>query len=315
MELSGVAGPSTGRRLPRPVLRAGDRFAVRGRTVLVTGAAMGMGRLYAERAVRDGASAVVLWDVDAAALDATAAALAGQGATVSAYPVDISSLGQVQAAASEVLGAVGAPDVLINNAGIVRGGYFWEHRQEADIARTMNVNALAPMHITREFLPAMIARGTPARILNVASASGTLSVPRMAAYTASKWAVIGWSDSLRLELIAAGHPGIRVVTLIPSYIRTPMFDGVTAPLLTPVLEPGAVVDRAWRAMLAGRARLQLPWTVALGSALRGLLPQPAWDVVAGRLFRVYNSMDTFTGRTATPPPESPAAPGPAKASL
>jgi NAD(P)-dependent dehydrogenase (short-subunit alcohol dehydrogenase family) len=284
---------------------------VNGRTVLITGAAMGMGRLYAERAVRERAFAVVLWDVDAAALDAAAAALAGRGTTVSAHPVDISSLEQVRAAAAEVLASVGVPDVLINNAGIVCGSYFWEHRQEADIARTMNVNALAPMHITREFLPEMIARGTPARILNVASASGTLSVPRMAAYTASKWAVIGWSDSLRLELLAAGHSGIRVTTLIPSYIRTPMFEGVQAPLLTPVLEPGAVVDRAWRAMLAGRARLQLPWTVALGSALRGVLPQPAWDVVAGRIFGVYRSMDTFTGRTAA---SEPAAPEPAGAS-
>jgi NAD(P)-dependent dehydrogenase (short-subunit alcohol dehydrogenase family) len=307
MGLSSAAGAVVGRRLPRPAPRkpAGETFSVRGSTVLVTGAAMGMGRLYAERAVREGASAVVLWDIDAAALDTTAAALAGRGTAVSAHPVDISSLEQVQAAAAEVLAANGAPDVLINNAGIVRGSYFWENRQEADIARTMNVNALAPMHITREFLPAMIARGTPARILNVASASGTLSVPRMAAYTASKWAVIGWSDSLRLELRAAGHAGLRVTTLIPSYIRTPMFEGVSAPLLTPVLDPADVVDRAWRAMLDGRARLQLPWTVALGSALRGVLPQPAWDVVAGRLFRVYSSMDTFTGRAPAPEPAAP----------
>ncbi len=290
---------------PRRTGTDGAAFTARGRTVLVTGAAMGMGRLYAERAVRDGAAAVVLWDVDAAALEATAAALAGSGTAVSAYPVDISSLEQVQAAAAAVLADTGAPEVLINNAGIVTGSYFWEHRQEADIARTLKVNALAPMHITREFLPAMIGRGTPARILNVASASGTLSVPRMSVYTASKWAVIGWSDSLRLELLAAGHPGIRVTTLIPSYIRTPMFAGVSAPLLTPLLEPGAVVDRAWQAMLEGRARLQLPWTVALGSALRGVLPQPAWDLVAGRLFGVYRSMDTFTGRPPSAPPSSP----------
>ncbi|MHA7264540.1 SDR family NAD(P)-dependent oxidoreductase [Arthrobacter sp. TMN-37] len=287
-------------------------FSVRGRTVLVTGAAMGMGRLYAERAVRGGAAAVVLWDIDAAALEATADALAGSGTTVSTHRVDISDLEQVRAAAADVLSGVGAPEVLINNAGVVTGSYFWEHRQEADIARTMGVNALAPMHITREFLPAMIARGTEARILNVASASGTLSVPRMSVYTASKWAVIGWSDSLRLELLAAGHPGIRVTTLIPSYIRTPMFAGVSAPLLTPLLEPAGVVDRAWQAMLEGRARLQLPWTVALGGALRGLLPQPAWDLVAGRIFGVYRSMDTFTGRPASAP--SAATPGAAERS-
>lgn len=64
----------------------------------------------------------------------------------------------------------------------------------------------------------------------------------------------------------------------------------------PLMDPADVVDKAWRAMLAGRARLQLPWSVALGSALRGILPQPVWDVVAGRVFRVYSSMEHFTGR-------------------
>jgi all-trans-retinol dehydrogenase (NAD+) len=305
MGISSRAGALRRRAAASPAgNRAKDAFSVRGRVVLVTGAAMGMGRLYAERAVHDGASAVVLWDVDADALNATADALGGGGTAVSAYPVDISSLDQVRTAAAAVLDGVGVPEVLINNAGIVRGSYFWEHRQEEDIARTLNVNALAPMHITREFLPAMIRSGSPARILNVASASGTLAVPRMSVYTASKWAVIGWSDSLRLELLAAGHSRIRVTTLIPSYIRTPMFAGVKAPLLTPLLDPGVVVERAWQAMLQGRARLQLPWTVALGGALRGLLPQPAWDVVAGRLFRVYQSMDTFTGRPVSTPDAS-----------
>ena len=116
---------------------------------------------------------------------------------------------------------------------------------------------------------------------------------------ASKWAVIGWSDSLRLELNAARQP-IRVTTLIPSYIRTGMFEGVRGPRLTPLMEPGHVVDRAWRGMLAGKARVQLPWTVQLASTLRNVLPQPVWDIVAGRIFGVYSSMEHFTGRTGAP---------------
>ena len=143
-----------------------------------------------------------------------------------------------------------------------------------------------------------IERRTPARILNVASASGTLAVPKMSVYTASKWAVIGWSDSLRLELVKAGHGHVQVTTLIPSYIKTGMFEGARGPLMTPLMEPEFVVNKAWDALLEGKARVQLPWTVALGSALRGLLPQPAWDVVAGRVFKVYQSMDHFTGREA-----------------
>ena len=270
-----------------------------GRTVLITGAAMGMGRLYAERAVREGAAAVVLWDRDEKALQEAAEQLRALGtAAVHPYAVDVADREEAAAAAAEVLAEAGAPDILINNAGIVRGKYFWEHAPEADIDATMKVNILAPMHITRAFLPHMIDRRTPARILNVASASGTLSVPKMSVYTASKWAMIGWSDSLRLELAEAGHGHIQVTTLIPSYIKTGMFEGARGPLLTPLMEPQYVVDKAWTAMLAGKARVQLPWTVFLSGALRGLLPQPAWDVVAGKVFKVYQSMDHFTGRPA-----------------
>ncbi|MET4060571.1 all-trans-retinol dehydrogenase (NAD+) [Arthrobacter sp. UYP6] len=271
-------------------------ISVAGRTVLITGAAMGMGRLYAERAVREGAAHVVLWDRNAQALEATAADLrALGGSTVHPHALDVSSQEEVTAAAARVETEAGAPDVLINNAGIVRAKYFWEHTP-ADIDAVMQVNSLAPMQITRAFLPGMIARRTPARILNVASASGTLSVPKMSVYTASKWAMIGWSDSLRLELNQSGNGHIQVTTLIPSYIKTGMFAGARGPLMTPLMEPQYVVDRAWDALLEGKARLQLPWTVPLGSALRGLLPQPVWDVVAGRIFKVYQSMDHFTGR-------------------
>ena len=266
---------------------------------------MGMGRLYAERAVRDGAARVVLWDLNAQALESTAADLRAMGGTaVHAYALDVSSVAEVTSAAERVEAEAGVPDILINNAGIVRGKYFWEHEHTADIDAVMAVNALAPMHITRAFLPQMIARRTPARILNVASASGTLSVPKMSVYTASKWAVIGWSDSLRLELDESGNGHVRVTTLIPSYIKTGMFEGARGPLMTPLMEPQYVVDRAWAALMDGKARLQLPWTVPLGSALRGLLPQPLWDVVAGRIFKVYQSMDHFTGRPpaqAAPP--------------
>ncbi|WDF33437.1 SDR family NAD(P)-dependent oxidoreductase [Arthrobacter agilis] len=279
-------------------------FTVQGRTVLVTGAGRGMGRLYAERAAREGAAAVVLWDVDARALEDTVAVLGPTGTAVHSYVVDVGSGGSIRAAADAVLNDVGVPDVLVNNAGIVRGKYFWEHEHDADIDLTLRINTAGPMHVARAFLPPMIARGTPGRILNVASASGTLAVPRMSVYAASKWAVIGWSDSLRLELRAARHP-IAVTTLIPSYIRTGMFEGARGPLLTPLMEPGYVVGRAWEGMLAGRARVQLPWTVQLAGTLRNLLPQPAWDVVAGRVFRVYSSMDHFTGRPdgATPDPK------------
>lgn len=274
--------------------------AIAGKVILITGAAMGMGKLYARLAVAEGAAAVVLWDLDMDALEATRAELAARGGRIVAHVVDVSSAQSVAEAAARVREEAGDPDIVINNAGVVRSKPFWEHDPLADTEFVIRINVLGVMHVARAFLPAMIANGRESRVLNVASASGLLSVPRMSVYTASKWAVIGWSDSLRLELLRAGHGHVKVTTLIPSYIKTGMFAGARAPLLTPLLEPDYVVGKAWAAMKAGKPRLFLPWTVALSSALRGLLPLPAWDWLAGRVFKVYSSMDAFTGRASRP---------------
>ncbi|WP_022892865.1 SDR family oxidoreductase [Agromyces subbeticus] len=273
----------------------------RGARVLITGAAGGMGRMYAQRAVAEHAASVTLWDRDAAALARTVDELGAvsQGRTrIQSFVVDVGDAGAIAKTAQRVRRDVGNPDVLINNAGIVRGNrYFWQTDNGEDTRPTMQVNALAPMYLTREFLPGMIADAyRPARIVNIASAAGTLANPRMAVYAASKAALIAWSDSLRLELEQADHGNVKVTTVTPSYISTGMFAGARGPVLTPVLEPEYVVDRVWRAMLDGRPLLELPWSVGLSRALRGLLPTRVFDRVVGEGFGVYRSMDRFTGR-------------------
>lgn len=269
---------------------------VAGSTVLITGAAMGMGKMYAHLAVKDHAAHVVLWDVNGELLEQAGRELGGAGVHIHSYIVDVSDLDAIELAAEKVREEVGSPDIVINNAGIVRGKYFWEHDQRSDIAATMAINTLAYMHVTREFLPAMIEGSRPSRIVNVASAAGLLSNPRMSVYASSKWAVVGWSDSLRLELQQAGHQHIAVTTFCPSYIRTGMFEGVRAPLMTPLVDPEAATGRVWQAMKAGTPLLMMPWTVKVSKVLRGILPLRLWDLVADRVFGVYRSMDRFTGR-------------------
>jgi len=269
-----------------------------GATVLVTGAARGMGELYARRAASEGAAALALWDVDEAAVTALARQLERPGLEVAPIVADVSRLASVRDGLARTVEAVGSPDVLINNAGIVRGAPFWEHDSERDIEGTMRVNALAPMWITREALPAMMADASrPKRILNIASAAATIANPNMSVYAASKWAMLGWSESLRLELGRSGASHIAVTTFCPSYVSTGMFAGARGPLLTPILTPERAVDAAWRGMLAGRPIVSKPWTVKLGMALRGVLPTRAWDVLADRIFHIYSSMDHFTGRS------------------
>lgn len=271
---------------------------IAGKKVLITGAAMGMGKIYAGLAARENAGAVILWDINQVELDKTAAELKAGGARVHAYVVDVSKLEAIQQAAEKVRKDVGNPDIVFNNAGIVRGKFFWEHDPVKDIWLSMAINSLAPMYIAREFLPAMLASGGEARVVNIASAAGTVANPKMSVYCASKWAALGWSDSVRLELEKDNHPNVKFTTVCPSYISTGMFEGARGPLLTPILTPEYVCDKVWAAMKRGTPLLTLPWTVRLGMFCRGVLPLPLWDWVAEHIFGVYKSMDEFKGRGA-----------------
>lgn len=268
-----------------------------GATVLITGAARGMGELYARRAAAEGARKIALWDIDEEGAKALAEELrAATGVEASAFKVDVSQLEDIQRGVKETVEKLGTPDILVNNAGIVRGVPFWEHDQVKDIELTIRINTLAHIWLTREVINDMMAdRSRPKRILNIASAAGTLANPNMSLYASSKWAMIGWSESLRLELERTGHDHISVTTFCPSYVSTGMFEGARGPLLTPILTPQKAVEAAWTGMIAGEPLVLRPWTVKLSMAARGILPTRAWDWVAGRVFKVYNTMDNFKG--------------------
>jgi short-subunit dehydrogenase len=271
--------------------------SVEGTNVVVTGGAMGMGRLFAERAIAEHASAVVLFDVDEDALNQTLDELADGPSEVSGYVVDVSDAAAVADTAAAVLEDLGRVDVVINNAGVVRGNhYFWETDLELDAKFTIDVNTLAPMYVAHAFLPAMIESSSECRLVNLASAAGFTPNPRMAVYAASKWAVIGWSDSVRLELKQAGFDHVKVTTVCPYYVRTGMFDGASSAPLLPILDPDHVVAEAWDGMLAGRSFVVLPKTVLLSEVLKGVLPIDVRDFIADRVIGVYHTMDDFTGR-------------------
>ena len=268
--------------------------SVKGTNVLVTGAAMGLGKLFATQAVKEGANALVLWDANDGALKDTAAELEAAGGTVHYETVDVTSAEKVGEAAERARSEVGTIHVLFNNAGIVRGnGYFWEN-EPRDFTLTMEVNSIGPMLVLREFLSGMIESGKQCRVVNIASSAGLNAIPRMAAYSASKWAAIGFSDSVRLELEQAGHDQVKVTTVCPTYINTGMFDGAKGILFTPMLEQEDVVDRTWTAMLSGDPFVVMPWTSKMNKVLTAVLPIRIRDFYLRRV-GVYNSMDEFSG--------------------
>ncbi len=271
---------------------------VEGKVVLVTGAAMGMGRMYAERAIAERARAVVLWDVDEAALAQTGDELRNDATDIHVDRVDVGDSAAVHEAAERARDAVGDPQVVFNNAGIVRGNaYFWETADIAEAELTMKVNAIGPMLVAHELLPAMVGSGEECRLVNVASAAGLTPNPRMAAYCASKWAAVGWSESVRLELEYAGHEHVKVTTVCPYYVKTGMFEGATSARLLPLLEPEDVVEKVWHAMKHGDAMVVMPKTVLLSEMAKGILPTGLRDRAAG-LLGVHKSMESFTGRPA-----------------
>jgi all-trans-retinol dehydrogenase (NAD+) len=268
--------------------------SVKGKNVLITGGAMGLGKLFAERAVAEGAASVVLWDVNEQALKSTADQLEAAGGKVRYESVDVTSHEAVAAAAARALADTGTVHVLFNNAGIVRGNcYFWESEPK-DFLATMNVNSVAPMVVAREFLPSMIKSGTDCRLVNIASSAGLNAIPRMAAYVGSKWAAVGFSDSVRLELEQAGYDRVKVTTVCPTYINTGMFDGAKGILFTPMLEAKDVVEQSWAAMLTGEPFVIMPWTSKLTKLMGGVLPVKLRDIYMRRA-GVYNSMDEFSG--------------------
>lgn len=265
---------------------------IAGCTALITGGASGIGLLTGRRLLEEGASHLVIWDVQDDALQRVTGDLAGRGRRVTGFRVDVTDLAQVQATLRQMR-AVGIDvDLLINNAGIVVGKQFAEHSHE-EIGRSMAINALAPMHLAREVLTSMLERGR-GHIVNVSSAAAMVSNPGMSVYCASKWALVGWSDSLRLEL-ERSRSGVRVTTVLPYYTNTGLFAGVHSPLI-PLLEPEHVARAIVAAIRRDRIFLYLPRWMRVTPLLRGLLPARWFDKMGGDWIGVYRSMTTFTGR-------------------
>lgn len=264
-----------------------------GKTVLITGGASGIGRLMGRRFLNEGASHLVIWDVQQQALDETVAEFSAGGTRVSGYLVDLAKPDMIETVAETMRVAGIGVDVVVNNAGVIVGKAFAEHSAK-DIALTMDVNALAPIYVARAFLPGMISRRS-GHIVNIASAAGLVSNPKMSVYCASKWAVIGWSDSLRIEM-EQEKTGVSVTTVTPYYINTGMFAGVRSPFI-PILKAEYVADSIIAAVKSDRIFLRLPWIINLVPFLRGMLPARWFDKIGGEWMRIYHSMDKFRGRT------------------
>lgn len=273
---------------------------IKGTNVLITGGASGIGRIMGRICLEKGASNLIVWDINQANIDKTEAELsdvkpAEAGVSkgqIHSYIVNVSDPQVIKSAYEKVKSEVGDVDILVNCAGIVRGNNTFDKQTVQDIDLTMDINANAPMYVALTVLPDMLRRDR-GHICNIASAAGMLGVPKLSVYCASKWAVIGWTESMRVELKQA-RSHVRVTSVAPYFINTGMFDGVTSKVF-PILDPENTAAKIIRAVEVGKSFRGIPFAYHFIRIWQGLLPNFLFDFIFGKVFGVYSVMDHFTG--------------------
>ncbi len=191
---------------------------IRGKKAIVTGAGSGIGRAIAVALAREGAD-LVLIGRDETKLEQTANEARSHGVAATVLRCDLTQPGAISTAVQTILAQSPAADILVNNAGV--SYYGWAEQMTGPQASSiLSTNLLAPIQLTRELLPALLARGE-AHIVNVSSIFGLITMRKGAAYQASKFGLVGFSKALRAE---CHRRGVGVTVLCPGFVRTPMLE-------------------------------------------------------------------------------------------
>ncbi|XP_003745099.1 short-chain dehydrogenase/reductase family 16C member 6 [Galendromus occidentalis] len=255
--------------IPRP------SKSLRDKTVVLTGAAQGIGRLVAEKIARLGARCVLV-DIDKEKNDKAAAEIRAANFDAWSYACDISKEDQIEKMHDWIKREVGPVDVVINNAAIVNCQEILAlepHR----VRRNFEVNTLSHIWMIREFLPSMKERGE-GHFVATSSIAGMLGTAYLTDYCASKFAVRGLMSALEEELNTQGFGGkIHLTTVCPLAIKTTMFEAPRSrfPWAMPLLEPEEVANGLVDAMLENRREVIIPTRVGVLNKLCSLLPTDA----------------------------------------
>src|SRR5256886_4489804 len=190
------------------------RFSLRNKIFVITGGSRGLGLVLARQICAAGGK-VALIARDGDELGRAKADLARRGGAVLAVQSDLLDTGQIQSVVRQIIDRFGKIDVLINNAGIIEVGPL-EHMTREDFDRAMRLHFWAPYELISQIVPEMRLWGG-GRIVNISSVGGKVAVPHFAPYSASKFALTGFSDAVRTEL---ARDNIYVTTVAPGLMRT-----------------------------------------------------------------------------------------------
>lgn len=270
--------------------------SIRLKRVLITGAARGIGWATARRFAQGGAD-IILTDMDAAAAAEARDKLVAEGARCLAYGLDVTDENAIRGVRDQIHADAGEIDILVNNAGVVFGGPFLDVPLERH-RLTYRVNVEGVMAMTYVFLPDLIAspRG---HLVNIASASGFIGLPNGATYASSKWAVIGFSESVRLEMKRLRHKNVDVTTVCPTFVATGMFEGAAPPKTTTMLSPEEIAAKVVEAVEKQKIWVLEPWIVKITPFLKNCLPTGLSDFISDA-FGANSSMDSWRGRKSEP---------------
>jgi len=264
------------------------------RRVLITGAARGIGKEIG-RAFGHGGWEVVLTDIDEDALVDACDELAGEGIDVSSAQMDVTDPESIAAARERILATTGRITGLVNNAGIVYGGPFLDVPLEKH-HRTYRINVEGTVNVTHAFM-SQVLDAPEGHLVFLASASGFIGLPNGATYASSKWATIGFAESIRAELRQQGMRRVHVTTVCPSYVDTGLFEGVEAPATTKILKPHELAEQVLDAVEKKQVWLLTPATVKLTPLIRNLLPTGISDAISSAL-GVDRSMESWSGHAS-----------------
>jgi all-trans-retinol dehydrogenase (NAD+) len=261
------------------------------KNVVITGAAAGIGRLMALNFAKERANLAII-DINRKQLEKTESELAAFKVNVHAYVCDVSNKNDVDKVARQIKRDFDRIDILVNNAGVVSGKPFLELTFE-DVKRTIDINFLGTVLFTQHFLPDMTARND-GHVVNIASSAGLLGMPHLTDYCASKFADVGFTDSLRLELKKFGYTGVKLTCVCPYVIDTGMFKGFRPLLLNPILKPEYVAAQVIRGIKKDKPYVKIPAMVKIIKWIK-LLPQGMEDWIVARM-GANRAMDAFKGR-------------------
>lgn len=266
--------------------------SVQNEIALITGGASGIGKLITIKLAKLGAH-VVVWDIDKNGLAKVTEEVKEAGGKCYTYCCDITNKEEVYRTAKAVQIEVGNVNLLVNNAGYVCGKTFLD-LPDHEIERTFQVNILSHYWITKSFLKDMM-KNNRGHIVTIASVAGLLGIYNCTDYSATKFAAVGYHESLFTELKVHGYDGIKTTLVCPYLINTGMFQGVK-PRLMPMLEPEYVAEEVVAGILTNEISIILPNSIKYLMPFKWLLPTKMCWALMYHIVKGPQAMMMFQGR-------------------